>query len=150
MKTNRSNLAVSEIVGIALLLGISISLFSIVQTIVFSYPFDPSAPSTNLVGSINQGDILIEHHGGEYIKLESKVIVYIDSVEIDSFTLADYLDTTSSDSDDFFEIGEIVIYTPIDEDGNPIDLTGFLVKVTVIDIVTNSVILDGLIQEDNS
>lgn len=150
MKKNRSNLAVSEIVGIALLLGMSIFLFSIVQTIVFSYPFEPAPPSINLVSSINQGNILIEHHGGESISLDAKVMVFVENVEIDSFKIADYLDAVTSDNDDLFEIGEIATYSPVDGDGNPIDLTDLLVEVTVIDIETNSIVLYGMVQEGSS
>ena len=77
MKNKRKNDAVSEIIGIAILLGISISLFAVVQAIVLNYPYEPSPPSVNLVGSIEGNNIFIEHYGGESISLDSKILITI-------------------------------------------------------------------------
>jgi len=38
MKNKRKNLALSEIMGVVLLLGIAVSLFVLVQLLVYSYP----------------------------------------------------------------------------------------------------------------
>ena len=53
-KKRRSNQAVSEVVGVILLLGITIGLFGFLNYVVFSFSFQPSAPSVNLVGSIDK------------------------------------------------------------------------------------------------
>jgi len=49
-KNRRSNHAVSEVLSVALLLGITIALFGFLNYIVFSFSFEQSAPSVNLVG----------------------------------------------------------------------------------------------------
>lgn len=144
MKKNRVNHAVSEIVSVSLLLGISISLFSGVQLIVFSYPYEPSPPSLDLVGSIDQENILIEHHGGESISLDAQIRVIIGSTNYISIIAKDYLDSNSSDDDDKWEIGEIVSYN------SNINLTGIRVETTVVDKETNSIVMTGIIQGGNS
>ena len=144
MKKNRVNHAVSEIVSVSLLLGISISLFSGVQLIVFSYPYEPSPPSLDLVGSIDQENILIEHHGGESISLDAQIRVIIGSTNYISIIAKDYLDSNSSDDDDKWEIGEIVSYN------SNINLTGIRVETTVVDKETNSIVMTGIIKGGNS
>lgn len=144
MKNKRVNHAVSEIVSVSLLLGISISLFSGVQLIVFSYPYEPSPPSLDLVGSIDQENILIEHHGGESISLEAQIRIVIGSTNHISIIAKDYLDSNSSDDDDYWEIGEIISYN------SKINLTGIRVETTVVDKETNSIVMTGVIQGGNS
>ena len=140
MTKKRLNQAVSEILGVTLLLGISISLFSCVQLIVYTYPFEPSPPSVDLFGSINHGYILIEHHGGESISLDCKIKIIIGELDQISFIANDYLKSSSSDGDDFWEIGEIVAYDP------DIDLSGVRVVIIVVDVDTNSIVMSGVIQ----
>jgi hypothetical protein len=141
MKNKRKNIAVSEIVGVAILLGISISLFSVVQTIVLAYPFEPSPPSVNLVGSINGDNILIEHHGGESISLDSKILITIGDDQEPTILARDYLDSDSSNNNDKWDIGEILSYPVVT------DLTNEFVRATVVDVETNSIIMTGVIQE---
>lgn len=144
MKNKRENHAVSEIVSVALLLGISIGLFSGVQLIVFSYPYEPSPPSLDLVGSIDQDNISIEHHGGDRISLEAQIRVIIGDANYISIKAKDYLDSNSSDNDDYWEIGEIVSYNP------NIKLKGMRVETTIVDKETNSIVMNGVIQGGNS
>lgn len=144
MKNKRRNQAVSEIVGIALLLGISISLFACVQYIVYSYPFDPSPPSINLVASIDQDNILIEHHGGERLSLETQIRILIDESNQYSIIAGDYINSNSSDNDEYWEIGELVVYNP------GFELSGKRIETTIVDKETKSVIMTGLIQGGNN
>jgi len=147
MKKRRANQAISEVVGTALLLGIAIGLFAVVQLIVYSYPFEPAPPSVNIVGSINENTIYLEHHGGEAISNKSKIIIFFDSVEFDTFEAGQYLDNEEK-SDGFWNIGEIVSYIPINETThNPEDLTDVKIEITVVDHETNSVIMMGVIQD---
>ena len=140
MKNKRKNHAVSEIVSVILLLCIAISLFAVVQIVVFSYPFDQSPPSLNLVGSIDKENILIEHQGGERISLNAKIILLIEGKNQTSIIARDYLVDNTSDDDDYWEIGEIVTYD------TKMVLTGFKVEATVVDKETNSIVMNGLIQ----
>jgi len=41
MNIKRKKAAVSEVVGVVVLLGMSIAMYSVVQFMVFSYPFEP-------------------------------------------------------------------------------------------------------------
>jgi hypothetical protein len=144
MKNKRRNQAVSEIVGIALLLGISISLFACVQLIVYSYPFDPSPPSLDLVASIDKENILIEHHGGESISLDAQVRVIVGGSNHYSFIAGDYINSNSSDNDEYWEIGEVVVYNP------NIELNGERIETTIVDKETKSVVMTGIIQGGNN
>lgn len=142
MKYKRENQAVSEIISVALLLGISIGLFSCVQYIVYSYPYEPSPPSLDLVGSINKGNISIEHRGGESISLRAQIRILIGSSNKILITAEDYIDYNLSDNDEYWEIGEIVTYNP------NIELTGLRVETSVVDEETKSVVMTGIIQRE--
>jgi len=135
IKNNRQS--VSEVIGTIILLGISISLFSIVQFTVFSYPFEPSTPSVNIVGSIDQGNILLEHYGGESLSLNTKILFEIDNSQQPEIIVENNL--VNSDNDNQWEIGEILSYTP------SIDISGKIVRATVIDVKTNSVVMMSVI-----
>ena len=138
MKYIKNNQAVSEIIGIAILLGISVSLFGLVQTIVLNYPFEPSPPTVYLVGHIENDNIIIEHQGGESISLDSKILISIDG-EQSSDTASDLIDIDTSDNDDLWDIGEFISY-PISDYANK------YVKATVIDTETNSIVMIGILQ----
>jgi hypothetical protein len=146
MKNKRVKLAVSEIIGVVLLLGIAVSLFVVVQLIVLSYPFEPSPPSLSLIGSISeQGNITIEHHGGESISLDAKIRIFIDGVEpMDPFIAQNNLSLGTSNGDDFWNIGEIVIISDFKEDLT--DATIERVEAYVIDNETNSIIMSGILR----
>jgi FlaG/FlaF family flagellin (archaellin) len=140
MKNKRLNQAASEIVSVILLLAIAIGLFASVQYIVYSYPYEPSPPSLDLVGSINDGVIFIEHQGGEALLLNAQIRILIGDSNQISIIAEDYLDSNSSDNDEYWEIGETIAYNPHTE------LNGVRVETTVVDKETNSVVMNGIIQ----
>jgi hypothetical protein len=142
MKKKREKLAVSEIIGIVVLLAMAVSLFVTVQLIVLSYPFEPAAPSVNIVGSINNGNIILEHHGGDSLSLSTRIIFVInDTNDYEIITGEDdYL--IISDDDNYWEIGEIISYTPSEE------IVGKKVSATVVDVQTNSIVMHGILQEE--
>ena len=142
MKNKRGKSAVSEIIGIVLLLAMAVSLFVMVQLIVFAYPFESAAPSVNIVGSISNGNILLEHHGGDSLSLNTKIIFFINDTT-DYEIIAgedDYL--MISDDDNYWEIGEIISYAPSE------DITGKKVSATVVDVKTNTIVMYGILQEE--
>ena len=142
MKIKRKKIAVSEIIGVTLLLGMSIAMYSVVQFMVFSYPFSPSTPSVTLVGSINETNVItIGHYGGESISTDAKII--ITGGLNASFNASDdnYLNQNPSGRSDLWEIGEFLIYKPTFFVSD-IDL----IHVTIIDVETNSVVMMGYIQ----
>jgi hypothetical protein len=139
MKNKREKLALSEIMGVVLLLGIAVSLFVLVQITIYSYPFEPAAPSVNIVGSISNGNILLEHHGGESLSLDTRIIITIDDVQEPEITVSGNL--ISSDGDAAWEIGEIVSYDP-----SPVNITNKQVIATVVDVKTDSIVMRGILQ----
>lgn len=142
MKNKRANKAVSEIVGTALLLGMAIALFSIVQILALSFPYNPGPPSVRLVGNIEGDVIYIVHHGGESLSLDTKIIFTIDNDVSNPITNTTGNGLINSDSGDpnLWDIGEKVEFNP-DGYGN---LTS--VQITIVDIESNSVIMCSTIQ----
>lgn len=140
MKKIRANKAVTEVVGTAILLGIAIALFSVVQTVALTFPFNPPTPSAQLVGTIDENTIFIKHHGGESLSLDAKIIFLFDG-ETEIVQIAnDILDNSTSNGDNLWSISEKVTYTPA------FDITDREVEVTVVDIVSNSIIMRGILQ----
>ena len=58
-KMKKAEEALSEVVGTVMLLGMAVSLFSVLSIVVLTHPFNPSAPSVNIVGMIDgtEGEI---------------------------------------------------------------------------------------------
>jgi hypothetical protein len=128
----RDNKAVSEIVGTMILLGISISLFSVIYFSVMTiYPISTS-PSVNLICSFDNNSLIIEHRGGKTLDLDTKIIVTIDGTSY-NFVIYDYLNNASKENDKW-NIGEQVVY-PIGE------IKDKKVSLSVIDVHSNSVIM---------
>jgi hypothetical protein len=134
-KNRRATHAVSEVLSVALLLGITIALFGFLNYIVFSFSFQPTAPSVNLVGSINteQRVITIEHYGGKPLAGDTQIVVTIGN---DTYkkTARELL------SKDTWNFGDTVQF-PYD------DITDRYVQAVVIDPSTNTLILSTVLQE---
>ena len=138
-KKRRSNRAVSEVVGVILLLGITLGLFAFLNYVVFSFSFEPSAPSVNLVASIDKttNNIIIEHNGGE--SLDGNTVITIAN-ETKILFQKSVSQLTNSEFDDSnpdnnkWNFGEIVqYYYGASGDKN--------IRVTVMDPSTNALIL---------
>ncbi|MBN2599284.1 MAG: type IV pilin N-terminal domain-containing protein [Candidatus Thermoplasmatota archaeon] len=134
-KNRRINHAVSEVLSVALLLGITIALFGFLNYIVFSFSFEPSAPSVNLIGSIDteQKFITIEHYGGKPLAGETQIVVTIGN---------DTYKKTASELlfKDTWNFGDTVQF-PYD------DITDRYVQAVVIDPSTNTLILSTVLQQ---
>jgi hypothetical protein len=122
----------------------AISLFSIVQTFAFFLPNNPTTPSAQLVGTIDQDIIYIEHHRGVSLSLDSDIIFRIESKpEIrktaGAFTLL------SSNGNNKWDIGETISYDP-SIDFPSINLADHQVEVAVIDSESNSIVLMATLQ----
>jgi len=147
MNIKRKKAAVSEVVAVVVLLGMSIAMYSVVQFMVFSYPFQPSTPSVNLVGSINETNVIkIGHFGGESISIDSKIIIRIGNSDETSFIAEEHLDENFSDGDNLWEIGEFITYPLSDSTSVSSDP----IHVTIIDVKTNSVVMMGYIRGGSS
>ena len=149
MKIKRKKIAVSEIIGVTLLLGMSIAMYSVVQFMVFSYPFSPSTPSVNLVGSIDGNKISIGHYSGESISIDAKIIIRVNSDQ--KTFIARKNITSNSINPDLWDIGEFVLINESDFNSVSTYKVGFLkdakIHVTVVDVETNSVVMMSNIQE---
>jgi hypothetical protein len=141
MKKRRKNSAVSDIVATALLLGIAIGLFAVVQMIALSFPFNPNPPSARLVGSVDGNTIFIYHHGGETLLLNDTKVIFIINGNSEEHISFDIQNFSSYNNDDFWNIGEKLYHNPLD------NLNDAKVNIIVIDLVTNSIIMNSRIQE---
>jgi len=153
MKNKRRNKAVSSIVGTALLLGMAIALFSIVQILALSIPYNPNPPSARLTGNVDGEIIYIVHHGGESLSLDTRIIITINND-------VSYKKTVAGDGDD-----ELIISINPSSSGDPNlwdiservrvevvsvaypDLSNIPVQIIIVDAKSNSIMMQSTIQE---
>ncbi len=133
--------AISQIVGAALLLLIALAILSTVYMYVLSYPLPNPAPYVDIVGSIEDDNIVLTHRGGEALDFNTEVRLMIGGIP-KSITVGDgdYLDNESKENGQW-DIGEQLVYTPTE------DITNLQVKAIVIDSLAESILMTGIIQE---
>ena len=141
----KSNKAVSEVFGTIMLLAISVSLFSVIYLSLFSIQATPSSPSVDIVGTIDENILILEHMGGEDLKLDTKVIMRFPDDTSETTAVGDnnYM-TASAKVDSKWNIGEQFRYSL---DGEPNFERYQPLDVTVVDIDSNSVIMSGILRE---
>ena len=71
MNDERKDKAISEVLGVILLLVITVTLFSGLSYVVLTYPFHPSPPSVDIVGMLDDKNITLSHRGGEILGLDT-------------------------------------------------------------------------------
>lgn len=130
---------VSEIVGTALILGITVAVISTLYITVLSYPSPGDSTFVNLVGTVEGDYIIIEHRGGDALGLGTKVTLTIDN-ETNEFTIGegDYLDPKTK-RDKRWNVGERLVY-PFEYNLSHSDA-----EITVIDESSNSIIMKGIL-----
>ena len=133
-----TNIAVSETVGTLLLLGISVSLFSVIYLSVSIVSPSPTRPSVNLICTVEKNNITLEHRGGKTLDLDTEIIVTINGTN-ETLTVNDYMNNESKENG-VWNIGERVVYPAG-------DITDLKVSVTVVDVYSNSVIMMAVFQE---
>jgi hypothetical protein len=129
--------AVSEVIGAILMVGIGVALFSILYFIVMSYPFSPSVPSVDIVGSIEGSNIVLEHRGGDSLDQNATVSFIVGGTRI-SNTVGFFLNDTNGNHR--WDIGEQLVY-------NNSSMTNLQVEATVIDTDSNSIMIMTVLQE---
>lgn len=134
----RTNIAVSETVGTLLLLGISVSLFSVIYLSVLIVSPSPIRPSVNLICTVEKNNIILEHRGGKTLDLDTEIIVTTNGTN-ETLTVNDYMNNESKENG-VWNIGERVVYPAG-------DITDLKVSVTVVDVYSNSVIMMAVLQE---
>jgi len=140
IKWKKSDGAVSEVIGAILMVGIGVALFSILYFIVMSYPFTPSVPSVDIVGSIEGSNIVLEHRGGDSLDQNATVSFIVGGIRI-SDTVGFFLNDTNGNNR--WDIGEQLVYN-YTVSGN---ITGLQVEATVVDRDSNSIMMMGVLQE---
>ena len=138
IKWKKPDEAVSEVIGAILMVGIGVALFSILYFIVMSYPFTPSVPSVDIVGSIQGDSIVLEHRGGDSLDQNATVSFIVGATKI-SNTVGFFLN--DSNGNNRWDVGEQLVYHP------PEGMTNLQVEATVIDMDSNSIMMMGVLQE---
>jgi len=135
-----SNNMVAEIIGTVLLLGIAVAIFSTLYVVVFAYPFPTSPPNVTLIGTIEGSNIIIEHHSGEALSLDTEIPISIAGEKVligdRTPTARDLLDNASKE-DGVWNIGERIVY-PFEY-----NISRTQVEIMTVDTVSNSLILMG-------
>lgn len=152
-KHRRKNNAVSEVLATALLLGITIALFGFLNYIVFSFSFEPTASSVNLIGSISTNEaynnITLEHNGGKSLEGNTEIIITVGSTT-SKITVQAIIDGTTDwklnpmnndKNPDKWDFSETIDFT------SHYDLTGIYIQAAVRDPSTNTLILSVILQQ---
>lgn len=160
MKIRKANDAVSEVLGTVLLLGMAVSLFSLLSFTVLSFPFNPSSPSVNVVGYVEDINltldgyvedinVTLEHYGGESLDSTTVVIISINEnskkINIEGILNKDDLNWSLDDENNnhLWDLGEKIIYHH-HPDSNE-NIIGKQIEFKIVDIKSNSVIISGKI-----
>ena len=158
IKKIRSKQAVSEVIGVVLLLGITVALFALLNFYVFHFSFDPSFTSVNLIGTIDKSNnmIYIEHNGGESLEGNTEIIITIgddppyQSSVGEIINKADTVHWTlivagqNAENPDKWDFGETVQFH------SESDITGKYVQADVVNPVKNTILLSVVLQQELS
>ena len=112
--------AVSEIIGILLLLSISIGIFSVVYYSILSTEPIPQPPPLDVIATIKNGNLTITHMGGQPIGLDTKLKVTIDN-STNEGTIDNYLNNTEKQNYKW-DMGETIVYPTGDISNKQIDV----------------------------
>jgi hypothetical protein len=153
IKNIRLKLAVSEVIGIVLLLGIAISLFTVLNFFVTSFTLNESGPLVSLSGMIDKTNMVIniKHNKGESLEGVTKITITIDTTtyqrnigEILNHTdnRWNFLASSTDLHPDKWDFSESVQFS-----FTGIDITDKYVQATVIDPIKNTILLSIVFQE---
>lgn len=132
---NRRDHAVSEVLGTVILLGIAVTLFSIVYISVLSFPQTPSPPSANIAFSVDKPNLILSHLGGAPLEANTnvRILIYNDAhtlIHEESQTMGATWE--AGDSPHVYDLGTWLT-----------GLTGYSIDVMVIDPNSNSIVMQG-------
>jgi len=139
----RKDKAVSEVVGTLLLITIAISLFVLLAFIAISLPyifFSNPTPSVNIIGMMEGNGVVLEHHGGQSIPLDTEIRLMFAETPLVK-TVGDVLDPKYKNNGEW-DIGE-KISIPYNDPNLPI----MQISIIITDKSSNSVLMRGVIQE---
>lgn len=153
IKNMRSKLAVSEVVGVVLLLGIAISLFAVLNFFVTSFSFHESGPLVSLTGTIDKANtvINIKNDRGESLEGTTNIIITIGTTtyqrsirEILNHTdnIWKLLASSTDINPDKWDFSETVQFS-----FKGIDITDKYIQARVVDPITNTILLSIVFQQ---
>ena len=152
VKNRHVNHAVSEVIGVVLLLGITISLFAVLNFFVTSFSFHESGPVVSLSGTIDKVNsvINIKNNGGDSLRGTTNIVITIGATSYrtnvsqilnhtDNWKL---LASSSDKNPDQWDFSETVQF-----DFKGVDITGEYIQATVIDPIKNTILLSIVLQQ---
>jgi uncharacterized repeat protein (TIGR01451 family) len=138
--TIRKTIAVSEIIGTLLMLGIATSSFSVIYYNIASTPAPTPTPIVEISGSISENQVVLMHHGGETLALDTELMINVGE-KTKKIKIGDFLDNESK-KDGVWNLGEKVIY-PIIYDYDYLEHP--YGKICVVDRQSNSLLMTGYV-----
>lgn len=146
-KLKRDTFAVSEVMGTILLLGISVSLFSVIYVSFFAVDVEPSAPTVDLIGTLEDNHLILEHRGGEDLDLDTRILIRYNETDPQSVYInasdLDYINS-SDKNDNKWNIGE-QLKLNLSKLQNYKDFDK--VDIVVVDSSSNSAVMTGTLKE---
>ena len=82
LKKKRSLEAVSEVLETIILLGMTVSFFSILYLFVFSFSFAPVIPTVQVLATTSGDNIILYHQGGDPLPTGTAILLTIDDVKL--------------------------------------------------------------------
>jgi uncharacterized repeat protein (TIGR01451 family) len=138
-KNIRRDLAVTEIVGCILMLGMATSSFSVVYYQVVSAPTPNPPPIVEISGAIDDNKVIVTHRGGEPLGLDTELVLNIGGTR-KSFEVGDFLDSRSKE-DGVWCLGERFVY-PLYYD---FDFSAYPdLDINIFDSDTSSLLMTGI------
>jgi uncharacterized repeat protein (TIGR01451 family) len=137
-KNIREKFAVSEIVGTILLLGIATCCFSILYFNVVNSPTPNPAPIVEISGMIEDNQVILTHHGGESLDLDTKILLSYKGIDL-NLIIGDYLDNVSK-SNGLWDLGE-KLYFPIYEEFDYVTYPD--INIGLVDDNSNTLVFAG-------
>ena len=143
-KNGRKDSAVTELIGTMMLLAIAVSVMSFVYITVLSNLEPTEELNCEIVGKLENGDVVFTHYGGDSLDLESIVTLDI-AGQTESFSVGDHLDS-SSKVDGFWNIGERLVFVNYtDLENEEINLPNVIGNIR--DIISNNLVFYGTLQD---
>lgn len=141
-KIVKNKKAVSEVVGVILMLGMAIALFSFVYIMAINFPFNEPNPYVRISATYDNdaNAIIIVHQGGENLSRNTNIIVVYDG-----FFKNETVGKLPGYNGPSWNIGEKLIFAL--SPSNPLK-EGKEARITVVDIVSNTVVMQGTVRGD--
>ncbi len=154
VKNIRSKLAASEVIGVVLLLGITVSLFVVLNIYVFSFSGTHSVPLVSLIATIDKENkvISIENSGGESLEGTTNIIIRIGTTTNQS-SITEMVNHThpniwqlfamnSDENPDKWDFSETVQFN-----FTGINITGKYIQAIVVEPNMNTIVLSTVLQQ---